>query len=112
MLTRVNQGGFHPASSASSKRLWLLVASEDVIPFVLGAIDVTFYVRVFRCGPAAGLASCCMLDLLDKSLLQELRVRDEAFGFWHLSLVSIGQYNQDGGSCAIAEAAECFVFLY
>lgn len=35
--------------------------------------------------------------------------RDEDFGFWQLSLVSISQYNQGRGSCAIAEAAQCSI---
>lgn len=39
-------------------------------------------------------------------------VRDEDSGFWHLSPVAIGQYIQDRGSCVIADAAECSVFLH
>lgn len=57
-----------------------VVASGDVVPFVLGAIDVAFYVSVFWCRPVAGEASCCALTLLDKSFLQELGMRILAFG--------------------------------
>lgn len=88
-----------------------MVASEDIVSFVLGGGSVCCFLRQCLLMQACGWRSFSLHVGLAR---QELSpgVRDEDFGFWCLSLVNIGQYNQDGGSCAIAEAAEFSVFLY